>query len=217
MLSIVRSPPTLKWRNSLTRRRHRDVEAREVAARRAPELRSGPSRPSADHTTGLRRILRARTDVRYGARPVLTRPEIPTRVRRPRRRRSPRSRSSCSTSRRPGTAPSQCAITEIGAVKYRAGECLGALRHAREPGRADPAVHHRAHRHHRSDGAARPDDRRGPPFAARVHRERGARRPQPPLRHELPRRRAPARDGAPARATRASTRSASPAGSSATR
>ena len=59
--------------------------------------------------------------------------------------------------------------------------------------------------------------RRGAARAARVHRRRGDRRPQLPLRHSLPRRRARSHAAAPGSRTDASTRSASRAGSCATR
>ncbi len=60
------------------------------------------------------------------------------------------------------------------------------LRDAREPGRADPAVHHRAHRHHRGHAAARSADRAGPAPAPGVPRQRRDRGTQHPLRHLVP-------------------------------
>ena len=54
-----------------------------------------------------------------------------------------------------GGAPDGGGITEIGAVKVRGGEQLGVLRHPGQPGRADPAVHHRADRHHRGHAGCR--------------------------------------------------------------
>ena len=80
------------------------------------------------------------------------------------------------------------AITEIGAVKVRGGEVLGEFATLVDPGRADPAVHHRAHRHHRRDGrrrAPRIGRRCCPPSWSSLARRRAG-RAQRAVRRGLP-------------------------------
>ena len=48
-----------------------------------------------------------------------------------------------------GGSPTDCGITEVGAVKLRGGECLGTFQTLVNPGLRHPARDHRAHRHHR--------------------------------------------------------------------
>ena len=60
-----------------------------------------------------------------------------------------------------GGAPDGGGITEIGAVKVRGGEQLGVFATLVNPGAADPAVHHRADRHHPGDAGAGAADRAG--------------------------------------------------------
>ena len=62
------------------------------------------------------------------------------------------------------------AITEVGAVKVRGGECLGTFQTLVNPGRAIPPVDHGAHRPHRRPGRAGAADRGRAAVAARVHR-----------------------------------------------
>ena len=88
-------------------------------------------------------------------RPPTARRAPPAVARRPRHAARPRSRSSSSTSRPPAARPTTDAITEIGALEAARRRAARPVRDAREPGRADPADDHGAHRHHRGDGAAR--------------------------------------------------------------
>ena len=85
------------------------------------------------------------------------------------------------------------------------------------PGRADPADDHRAHRHHRRDAPPRAEDRRSAARVPRVRARLGDRRAQRALRRQLPRRRAATRSATRGSRTDGSTRSRSRAGSSATR
>ena len=61
------------------------------------------------------------------------------------------------------------AITEVGAVKVRGGECLGTFQTLVNPGRAIPPRDHRAHRAHRRPRRAGAAHRDGAAVAARVH------------------------------------------------
>ena len=105
-----------------------------------------------------------------------------------------------------GGSPSTASLTEVAAARFRGGELLGTYQTFVRPDRADPAVHHRAHRHQRRHGRRRTAGRRDAPLVPRVPRWRGARRPQSPLRPLLPRPRAACRPVGNRSPTRRSTR-----------
>ena len=67
-----------------------------------------------------------------------------------------------------GGSPTDDAITEIGAVKYRGGERLGLVPGPRESVPADPPSHHPPHGHRRPHGLSRATDRAGAPRVAGV-------------------------------------------------
>ena len=96
-----------------------------------------------------------------------------------------------------GGSPNEDAITEIGAVKVRGGECLGTFHTLGQPRLGHPARHHGADRHHRGDGGARASRARGAAGAGGVPRRHRRRRPQHPLRPRLPQRGLRARRLAP--------------------
>ena len=99
----------------------------------------------------------------------------------------------------------------------RGGELLGRFETFVNPGRADPADDHGAHRHHRSDAAARAAHRRGAAGVPRVRARRGDRRPQHPVRLSASSTPRSSRTATRGSRTGASTPSRSRAGSSATK
>ena len=68
----------------------------------------------------------------------------------------------------------------------RGGEVLGEFQTLVEPRRADPALHRRAHRHHRPDGRRGAADRGGAAGLPGVRPRRRPRRPQRPVRRRVP-------------------------------
>ena len=116
-----------------------------------------------------------------------------------------------------GPSPATDAITEIGAVKVRGGECLGTFHTLVNPGRAIPPQITVLTGITAGDGGPGPAGRGGAAVVRRVRRRHRDRRPQRPLRRRLPRRRPRPRRAGRACGNRSSTPAPWPGASCATR